>query len=222
MAGFADHVARRWREPDAGIWEIRGDAQHHVHSKLMAWLALDRALRIADTHRVISSSTRSLATASRDAIAEEVRARGFNETRGATRARYGSDDLDAAAPRPAAARHRAARLAPRARHDRRDRAETSTPAVHSSTAIRPAATGFPVPKAPSCRARSGSCRHSPRPGAIAEATERFAALVQLATPLGLYAEEMDPISGEHLGNFPQALTHAALVQAALALRDAAQ
>ena len=47
MRGFADLVARRWQEPDAGIWEIRADAAHHVHSKLMGWLALDRALRIA-------------------------------------------------------------------------------------------------------------------------------------------------------------------------------
>ena len=51
MRGFADQVAERWRQPDAGIWEIRGDGAHHVHSKLMAWLALDRALRIASTHR---------------------------------------------------------------------------------------------------------------------------------------------------------------------------
>jgi Glycosyl hydrolases family 15 len=52
MRGFADLVARRWQQPDAGIWEIRGDAAHHVHSKLMGWLALDRALRIASTHRL--------------------------------------------------------------------------------------------------------------------------------------------------------------------------
>ena len=45
MRGFANEVARRWNEPDAGIWEIRGDGAHHVHSKLMGWLALDRALR---------------------------------------------------------------------------------------------------------------------------------------------------------------------------------
>ena len=61
MAGFADQVAEQWREPDAGIWEIRGDAQHHVHSKLMAWLALDRALRIADTRRVSARRRRRLA-----------------------------------------------------------------------------------------------------------------------------------------------------------------
>jgi GH15 family glucan-1,4-alpha-glucosidase len=57
-------------------------------------------------------------------------------------------------------------------------------------------------------------------GRVAEAVERLTALVELASPLGLFAEEMDPTTGDHLGNFPQALTHAALVQAALAIRDA--
>jgi GH15 family glucan-1,4-alpha-glucosidase len=56
-------------------------------------------------------------------------------------------------------------------------------------------------------------------GRISEATDRLDALVQLATPLGLYAEELDPVSGVHLGNYPQALTHAAFVRAALSLRD---
>jgi GH15 family glucan-1,4-alpha-glucosidase len=59
-------------------------------------------------------------------------------------------------------------------------------------------------------------------GRRAEASERFAELMDLASPLGLYAEQMDPTSRQHLGNYPQALTHAALVQAALALRDAEQ
>jgi GH15 family glucan-1,4-alpha-glucosidase len=55
---------------------------------------------------------------------------------------------------------------------------------------------------------------------VAEATSLFDDLIALASPVGLYAEEMDPLTHHHLGNFPQALTHAALVQAALALRDA--
>jgi GH15 family glucan-1,4-alpha-glucosidase len=57
-------------------------------------------------------------------------------------------------------------------------------------------------------------------GRRSEAAERLAELVALASPLGLYAEQMDPATRQHLGNYPQALTHAALVQAALALRDA--
>ena len=60
MAGFADQVADRWREPDAGIWEIRSDSVHHVHSKLMAWLALDRALRHLRTPPHLASAHPSL------------------------------------------------------------------------------------------------------------------------------------------------------------------
>ncbi|MGH8827543.1 MAG: glycoside hydrolase family 15 protein, partial [Jiangellaceae bacterium] len=95
MRGFADLVARRWREPDAGIWEIRDDAAHHVHSKLMGWLALDRALRIADTHRLPTRQRRRWQTA-RDAIAVEVMARGFDPHMNSYTRRYGSTDLDAA------------------------------------------------------------------------------------------------------------------------------
>ena len=57
-------------------------------------------------------------------------------------------------------------------------------------------------------------------GRVAEATSLFHDLIALASPVGLYGEEMDPLTHHHLGNYPQALTHAALVQAALALRDA--
>ncbi len=95
IRGFANEVARRWTEPDAGIWEIRGDGAHHVHSKLMAWLALDRALRIAATHR---TPTRQLARwqIQRDAITAEVTTRGFNRALGSYTRTYGSTDLDAA------------------------------------------------------------------------------------------------------------------------------
>ncbi len=77
MRGFADEVARQWTEPDAGIWEIRGADAHHVHSKLMAWLALDRALRIAATHRTPSRQLTRWRT-QRDTIAADVTTRGFN------------------------------------------------------------------------------------------------------------------------------------------------
>jgi hypothetical protein len=95
MRGFADQVAKRWREPDAGIWEIRGDGAHHVHSKLMAWLALDRTLRIASTRR---TPVRQVASwqAERDAVAAEVMSAGFNPERGSYTRSYGSNDLDAA------------------------------------------------------------------------------------------------------------------------------
>ncbi len=59
MRGFAGEVARRWSEPDAGIWEIRGAGAHHVQSKLMGWLALDRALRVAERQRTTRRQRRA-------------------------------------------------------------------------------------------------------------------------------------------------------------------
>jgi len=82
-------------EPDAGIWEIRGDASHHVHSKMMGWLALDRALRIAETHRLPARQRRRW-LAAREAIAADVRERGFDPMTNRYTRSYGSDDVDAA------------------------------------------------------------------------------------------------------------------------------
>ena len=93
----------------------------------------------------------------------------------------------------------------------------SAPAARSSTATHRARTACPARREHSSHARSGWCRPSPLTGRTAEAHELFAELCALASPLGLYGEEMDPASHRHLGNYPQALTHAALLQAALAL-----
>ena len=218
MSGFADQVAQRWREPDAGIWEIRDDAQHHVHSKLMAWLALDRALRIADTHR-LTKRRREHWQAERAAIVDEVRTRGFNETRGSYTRSYGSEELDAALlvlpllgiEPPDSPRVRGTIAAIQSELD------AGGPLLYR---YPPGRDGLPGTEGAFLPCAFWLVQALARIGSIAEASDRLAALVQLASPLGLYAEEMDPTSRRHLGNYPQALTHAALVQAALALRDA--
>jgi GH15 family glucan-1,4-alpha-glucosidase len=95
VRGFADLVARRWQEPDAGIWEVRGDSAHYVHSKFMGWLALDRALCIGQSHPVRERQRRRW-EAARAALAAEVKERGFQrDTERYTRS-YGSSDLDSA------------------------------------------------------------------------------------------------------------------------------
>jgi GH15 family glucan-1,4-alpha-glucosidase len=218
VAGFADQVAERWREPDAGIWEIRCDPQHHVHSKVMAWLCLDRALRIAETRRVSARRRRGWTT-QRDAIGEEVRARGFNGAkRGYTRI-YGSDDFDASLlilplvgiEPPGSGRVR----------------DTIEAIARELAAGGPLLYRYP-PGDDGLGGTEGAflpcafwlVQALAMTGRINEATDRLAALVELASPLGLFAEEIDPVTGEHLGNSPQALTHAALIQSALALRHA--
>ncbi|MDQ3957553.1 MAG: glycoside hydrolase family 15 protein, partial [Actinomycetota bacterium] len=88
ICGIADVVAERWREPDAGIWEVRGDPLHYVHSKMMAWLCLHRALRIAEVQGVSSKRSRKW-TEQRDRIRSDVRERGWNTTAGSYVRSYG-------------------------------------------------------------------------------------------------------------------------------------
>jgi GH15 family glucan-1,4-alpha-glucosidase len=91
--GMCDAVARRWREPDHGIWEQRLVPRHHVHSKVMCWVAIDRAIRIAERcNTAADPSWPGL----RDAIAADVLAYGWNDTIQAFTAAYDSTELDAA------------------------------------------------------------------------------------------------------------------------------
>ncbi|HLN77134.1 MAG TPA: glycoside hydrolase family 15 protein [Nocardioidaceae bacterium] len=217
LRGFVELVASRWTEPDAGIWEIRGDAVHHVHSKLMAWLALDRGLRIAQTHR-ISVPQRERWLAVRDAIGAEVRERGFNADLGSYTRSYGSQDLDAAllvlpligleAPHSARVRGTVEAI--------RERLSAGGPLLYR---YPPGSDGLPGTEGAFMPCSFWLAQALAFTGQQREAVELFEEMLERASPLGLYAEEMDPTTGAHLGNYPQALTHAALVQAALALRD---
>ena len=217
MRGFADLVASQWREPDAGIWEIRDDAADHVHSKLMGWLALDRALRIADTHR-LPARQRQRWQSARDAIAVEVKARGFDPARGSYTRSYGSADLDSALLiLPLLGIEDAA--SPRVRdtiNAIRNELSAGGPLLYRYPTGR---DGLPGTEGAFLPCSFWLIQALALTGRRPEAVELFEALLERASPLGLYGEEMDPATGAHLGNFPQALTHAGLIQAILALRD---
>ncbi|MEW2330122.1 glycoside hydrolase family 15 protein [Micromonospora chersina] len=217
VRGFADVVARCWQEPDAGIWEVREPAQH-VHSKLMGWLALDRALRIADTHPLPDRQRRRWQEA-RDAIAAEVRTRGFDPEAGCYMRGYGSPDLDAAVlVLPLLDLDSADSPRVRGTIDAvRDRLSAGGPLLYR---YPPGRDGFPGGEGAFLPCSFWLVQALARTGRRVEAVELFQTLLDHASPLGLYAEEMDPATGAHLGNYPQTLTHAALVQATLAIRDA--
>ena len=217
VAGLADQVAATWTEPDAGIWERRAAPAHHVHSKLMAWLALDRAIRIATARGDRRRRRQRRWSDARDALAEDIRTRGFDPAQGAYTGAYGSADLDAAVLLPVLEFEPA----------------TSPRVVGTIDAIhRRLGAGGPLlyrypPGTDGLAGGEGAflpcsfwlVQALARTGRHGEAAALFDELLALGGPLGLYGEEMDPATGEHLGNFPQALTHAALVQAALALGD---
>jgi GH15 family glucan-1,4-alpha-glucosidase len=216
VASFADYVAASWHLPDAGIWEQRGPPSHHVHSKLMAWTALDRALRIS-THRGEPRRRRAARWAKeRDALRADIQALGFDQSSGAYTRTYGGRDMDAAIL-----------LLPLLQFEEPDspRTRATVDAIR-----RQLGAGGPLiyryaPGTDNIEGTEGAflpcsfwlVQALALTGRREEAEQMFDDLVDLGGPLGLYGEEMDPTSHQHLGNYPQALTHAALIQAALSL-----
>jgi GH15 family glucan-1,4-alpha-glucosidase len=217
MRGFADLVSATWEKPDAGIWEIRGDGAQHVHSKVMAWLALDRALRIAGTHP-LSGRQRLRWETARARIAAELRRKGYNAARQSYTRTYGSDDLDAALlvlPLTGLEKPGSARLTGTINAVRQE-LSAGFPLLYR---YPPGQDGLPGTEGAFLPCSFWLVQALANTGRHEEAAEVFEALLAKGSPLGLFSEEMDPSSGMFLGNFPQALTHSALVQAALALRD---
>ncbi|MDQ0822537.1 GH15 family glucan-1,4-alpha-glucosidase [Arthrobacter sp. V4I6] len=217
MRGFTDLVARRWQEPDAGIWEIRADAAQHVHSKMMGWLTLDRALRIGQTHHLRPRQQRRWQTA-RDNIADEIKTKGFDPVRNTYTRIYGSSDLDAALlVLPIIGLEEAGSERVKGTVDViREELSAGFPLLYR---YPPGKDGLPGVEGAFLPCSFWLVQALAHTGRHSEASELFEALLDKANQLGLYSEEIDPATGALLGNFPQALTHAALVQAALALRD---
>jgi alpha,alpha-trehalase len=207
----AEGATRVWREPDQGIWEARGEPQHYVSSKLMCWVALDRAAKLAG---IRGDPERQ---AKWGAVAEEIRAdileHGVDE-RGVLRQHYATDALDASTllaamfgflP-PDDERLRASVLAIeqeltehgfvlRYKTDETDdglSGKEGTFLICSFWLVSALATI----------------------GELQRARDLMERLLRVASPLGLYAEEFDADTARHLGNFPQAFSHLALIQAA--------
>jgi GH15 family glucan-1,4-alpha-glucosidase len=220
VARFADFVAGSWRGPDAGIWEVRDTTAHYVHSKLMAWLALDRAVRMAGSNRARSSRLDRWARERAD-LAADIRARGFDPRRGTYVRAYGSNELDAALlllPLLEFEEEGSHRLAGTVDAVRRE-LSAGGPLLYR---YPPGRDGLHGREAAFLPCSFWLVQALARIGKHDEAHGLFDELLARSNDLGLFAEEMDPGTGEHLGNFPQALTHAALIQAALALEAASE
>jgi GH15 family glucan-1,4-alpha-glucosidase len=215
VADFADYVCSNWRRPDAGIWERRNDNRHWVHSKLMAWLALDRAVSLHAGRRGKAKVRRW--EAEKQAIARDVVAEGWDDSRQSYRRSYGSGDLDAAVVSPVLFAFD---------NDRR-RLEGTVKAIREKlTAGGPLLYRY--------RRTAGDeegaflpcsfwlVQALARLGRVDEAGSVFEETCGLANDVGLLPEEIDPADGAFLGNFPLAFSHATLVNAALDLRQANQ
>ncbi len=204
-----EQAAAHWRAPDRGIWEVRGEPQHFTASKIMCWVALDRGVRLARLHdsHPIADKWQQIA----DEIHADVLAHGVDE-RGALVQRYGSDALDASLL-----------LAPLVRFlppdDYRIRATVLAmwELMHEGLVMRyrveETDDGLAGEEGTFTICSFWLVSALVEIGEIAKATALCERLLSHASTLGLYAEELDPISGRHLGNFPQAFTHLALINA---------
>jgi GH15 family glucan-1,4-alpha-glucosidase len=205
-------VTRRWTDPDRGIWEVRGPPRHYVHSKLMAWVALDRSVDLAERFSDAVAAERWAAP--REAIREWIMTEGYDRrTRSFVRS-LGEEATDAANLRIPLVGFLPFED-PRVRSTiSRVRRELSTgPFVYryrTPDAIDGPEGSF-LPAAfwmVECLARLGQRR---------QAFARWRQLLLAASPLGLYPEEFDPTRQRPLGNFPQAFTHIGVLRAAVAL-----
>jgi len=212
LADLVDAACERWVEPDRGIWEWRGEPRHFVHSKALAWSAIDRGIRIAeDTGREVPECWH----AARDEAREAIESRGYDERRGTFVQAFDDEDLDAALLRlPAAGfiEWEDERMIGTADAIREHLDFDGLLRRYSADDGLPEEGAFLT-----CSFWLATClAHQGRETAAREVFERTAST---ANDLGLYAEEYDPTEGRMLGNFPQALTHLSHIEAAIALSD---
>jgi GH15 family glucan-1,4-alpha-glucosidase len=217
VAGFADFVAETWRRPDAGIWEVRGEPAQYVHSKLMAWLALDRIARMGRGHRVRANRLQRWEL-ERDAIASWIRTHGVDEKRNTLVRKAGSNEVDAALlVLPVVGfEPEGSPLISGTIDAIREDLEVDEGLVLRYSRRADGLEGDEGAFLPCSFWLVQALAHT---GRTDEASEMFERLLSYSNDLGLWAEEIDPTTKEQLGNFPQAFTHATVVQAGLAIRS---
>jgi alpha,alpha-trehalase len=207
----AECATRVWREPDQGIWEARGKPQHYVSSKLMCWVAMDRAAKLAEIRGDPDLQTAWQATA--DEIREDILSHGVSD-KGVLRQHYETDALDASTLLAAIfgflpgdddrLRATVTAIAEDLTEDgfvlryRTDETDDGLSGKEGTFLI----CSFWLVSALAIV------------GELQGARDLMERLLRIASPLGLYAEEFDAGTGRHLGNFPQAFSHLALLEAA--------
>ncbi len=210
-----DWLSENWREPDEGIWEVRGGRRQFVSSKLLSWVALERAGRIARQRGLPAGDGRWMAE--RDAIYEEIMEKGWNPQKNSFVQYYGSDALDASLLMMPLVKF-VGPTDPRwiATLDRIQQELTYDTLVDRYKVENAAPDGLEGPEGSFSLCSFWLVECLTQAGRLGEARLALEKMFSYANHLGLYAEEVGH-SGEALGNFPQAFTHLALISAAVHL-----
>ncbi len=212
---LADTAARRWQEKDQGIWEVRGEPRDFLYSKLMCWVALDRAVALAD--RLDASDRVEAWKQTQDQIREAILTRGWSDRANAFTQSFGSDELDASSlmlplvgflpaddPRVLATIN--------ATEERLTDERGLVYRYRSHDGLEGEEGTFLLCTFWLAQALASA-------GQTARARTVFERAAAFVNDVGLLAEEVDPLSGELLGNFPQAFSHIGLVNAAWAISE---
>ncbi len=214
LLGLVDAAGARWPEPDHGLWEIRGEPRHFVHSKVMCWAAVDRGLRLAE--ECLRQAPRARWRKTRDDIRDSIEAHGIDRDRNCYTQSYDATDVDAALL-----------LLPSVDYLAYDdpRMTATTDAVadelddHGLLRRYLADDGLAGDEGVfiACTFWLAECLAAQ--GRLAAARSAYDRAASTANDLGLYAEEYDPRHHEPLGNFPQGLSHLSQIAAAVALAN---
>jgi GH15 family glucan-1,4-alpha-glucosidase len=204
-----------WCEPDDGIWEVRGPRRHFVHSKVMAWVAFDRAISLVEELDLDAPIKRWRRL--RKTIHADICANGFDERRGCFVQYYGGDALDSALLMMGLVGF----LPPDDPRMQGTLAAIETELMQNGLLRRystaPHVDGLPPGEGAFLACSFWLCDYYVLCGRAADAKALFKRLTAVANDLGLLAEEYDPVGKRQLGNFPQAFSHVGLINTAHAL-----
>ena len=214
FAELVDSAAERWQEPDHGIWEWRGEPLHFVHSKACCWAAVDRGLRLAQ-ECMRKAPTRRWEKARKE-IRETIEDRGYDAKRGVFTQCFDEPDLDGALlllPTIGFVEFEDERMVRTAEAIERELGEDGFIRRYRRKDGLAGKEGAFL----ACSFWLAECYAQQRQ--VTHAREVFDRAMGAASPQGLFSEEVDPSSGELLGNYPQTLTHLSHIGAALALQE---
>lgn len=215
LVGLGETACRRWHEPDEGIWEIRGRRRHHTFSKAMCWVALDRLIALHEEGHLDAPVEKF--REHRERIREQVETRGWSDSLESYVSVLDGDDVDASLL-----------LLGRYRYVEPDaeRMVRTCRQVHERLGAgsllyryRDVDDGLPRGEGTFGIASFWGVDCRCRQGEVDGSVKAFEDLLGYANDVGLYAEEIDPETGRHLGNFPQAFTHVGLIDTALTLAE---
>jgi GH15 family glucan-1,4-alpha-glucosidase len=213
LRGFGDYVCRNWARPDEGIWEPRSGKAHRTHSRVLCWTALDRLIELAEKGQLRGAKVDSFRQ-NRELIRREVEERAWNPSLQSYVARLDGDEVDASLLLLAWYGFEKASS---------DRMKQTYACIRERLgAAKGLLYRYRDPQSPG-EGAFGICSFwgaeflALGGGTAAEAQTLFEGLVVLGNELSLFAEEIDPETGDALGNFPQAFTHVGLINAALSL-----